>query len=73
MQLLRDRRGITEEMIREVIESKTVDASGYQEDEQRGERLWIVGKTYAKRPLFVLLYPVDTEEGLWRLGTARWD
>lgn len=39
-------------------------------DSERGWRLFVTGTTYQGRELFVVLFPVDEGDGLWRLGTA---
>lgn len=40
------------------------------EDDPRGRRVVIEGRTAAGRILRVLLYPVDEQAGEWRLATA---
>lgn len=44
--------------------------SRWTEDRERGSRLVVFGSTYSQRPLEGYLYPVDLDEGTWRLGSA---
>lgn len=46
------------------------EAAAIEVDEVRGERLLVRGRTESGRVIRVLLYPVDPEAGVWRLGTA---
>lgn len=54
----------------EAVQLTDVDDSWWDSDNDRGERLMVVGRTYAGRTLYVVLYPVDEDDGTWTLGTA---
>lgn len=63
---------VTEVEVREAVVLCDVESSKWSWDERpdRGWRLLVTGRTYADRRLFVVLYPVDEDDGVWRLGTA---
>jgi hypothetical protein len=63
---------VTEVEVREAVVLCDVESSEWSWDERpdRGWRLLVTGRTYAGRRLFVVLYPVDENDGVWRLGTA---
>jgi hypothetical protein len=67
------KHGVTLDEVREAVILTEVDSSFWVEDEARGPRLQILARTYAGRRLLVILYPVDVDEGIWRLGTAMED
>lgn len=63
---------VTEAEVREAVVLCDVESSKWSWDERpdRGWRLLMTGRTYRGRRLFVVLYPVDEADGVWRLGTA---
>ena len=71
-QKLHEKHDVTEHEIREAVILCEVEGSAwsYDPDPQRGWRLLVTASTYRGRRLFVVLYPVDELEGIWRIGTA---
>jgi hypothetical protein len=63
---------VTEAEVHEATVLCEVESSQWSWDERpdRGWRLLVTGRTYTGRRLFVVLYPVDEDDGVWRLGTA---
>lgn len=63
---------VTEVEVHEAVVLCDVESSVWSWDERpdRGWRLLVTGRTYTGRRLFVVLYPVDEDDGVWRLGTA---
>lgn len=70
MELIASRHHVTLDEIREAVVLCEVSASAWDYDSERGWRLFVTGTTYQGRELFVVLFPVDEGDGLWRLGTA---
>jgi hypothetical protein len=66
---LRSKHAVTAEEVREAVVLRTdVDISwNYHND--RGWRLYVIGRTHAGRCLWVVLYRLD-DDGVWSLGTA---
>ncbi len=66
------KHGVTFAEVREAVILTDVVSSAWDwdSDPARGWRLIVIGTTYAKRRLLVVLYPVDEIDGTWRLGTA---
>lgn len=66
------KHNVTLDEVREAVILTDVERSAWDWDPEpsRGWRLIVIGTTYAGRRLFVVLYPVDQVEGIWRLGTA---
>ncbi|HXH57006.1 hypothetical protein [Iamia sp.] len=62
--------GITPWEVDEAVVRTPVEASRWVHDDERGWRLKVAGRTAAGRRLLVVLYPVDEDDGVWRLGTA---
>ncbi len=71
MAILASERQITFQEIREAAELTPVEWSGWDEDDEWGERLYVVGTTYADRRLWICLFPVNEPDGVYRIGTAR--
>gem|GEM_PF-5387623 len=71
-QKLHEKHGVTEQEIREAVILCDVRRSSwvFGPDPARQWRLYVVGDTYRDRCLFIVLYPVDQDEGIWRVGTA---
>lgn len=69
---IHQKHDVTLDEVREAVILTEVERSGWDwdPDPSRGWRLIVIGTTYAGRRLFVVLYPVDQGEGVWRLGTA---
>ncbi len=69
---IHQKHGVTEAEVREATILCEVEASAWSWDDRpnRGWRLLVTGRTYAGRRLFVVLYPIDEDDGVWRLGTA---
>lgn len=66
------KHGVTEAEVHEAVVLCDVESSEWSWDDQpdRGWRLLVTGRTYTGRRLFIVLYPVDEDDGVWRLGTA---
>lgn len=56
--------------VREAVVLTPVENSTWDYHPERGWRLYVTGTTYPGRRLFVVLFPVDEADGVWRLGTA---
>lgn len=63
------KHGVSLDEVREAVLSRSVLTSTWLDD-HRGRRLLVVATTRSGRLLRVVLYPVDLDEGVWRLGTA---
>jgi len=62
---------VTFDEVREAVVLTDVEGSRWDYSERHGGwRQLVIGTTYRARRLFIVLYPVDEHEGLWRLGTA---
>ncbi len=72
---LHRKHGVTLDEVREAVILTDVESSvwDWDDDPARGWRLLVTATTYAGRRLLVVLYPVDEDEGTWRLGTAMQD
>lgn len=72
---LHRKHGVTLDEVREAVILTDVRSSvwDWHPDPARGWRLLVTGTTYAGRGLLVVLYPVDEQDGTWRLGTAMDD
>lgn len=67
---INSKHNVTLVEVREATVNTEVLASGWIWDEERGDRLLVVGTTYTGRELRVVLYPRDPTDGVWTLGTA---
>ena len=63
------KHGVSLVEVREAVLARSVDASRWLHDE-RGPRLLVRATTGSGRRLRVVLFPLDLDEGTWRLGTA---
>lgn len=64
---------VTEAEVREAFVLTRLVSSGWEFDPDRGGwRLLVTGTTYNGRLLKGVLYPVDEQDGMWRLGTAMY-
>jgi len=63
-------RGVTAAEVREAVVLTSVLRARWHRHPDRGWRLLVVGLTFAGRSIKVVLYPVDANDGIWRLGTA---
>ena len=70
MALIASQHHVAMHEIREAVVLTEVSESAWDHDPERGWRLFVTGTTYQGRELFVVLFPVDEDEGIWRVGTA---
>jgi hypothetical protein len=64
--------GVTAREVREVCyEPKRHNARWRHDPEHGGWRLFVTGRTAGGRLLRIILYPVDVDQGKWRLKTAN--
>lgn len=63
------RHNVSADEVREAVILTPVLGARWHIDE-RGSRLLVAGTTASGKVLKVVLYPVDANEGIWRLGTA---
>jgi hypothetical protein len=47
-----------------------IEHSAWDSDAERGRRLLIRGRTRNGRSIRIVLYPIESEAGTWRLATA---
>jgi len=72
-QKIASKHGVTFDEVREAAQwpAQWLRASWLERsDDPRGPRLAIEAATYVGRVLRITLYPVDVDQGTWRLGTA---
>lgn len=72
-QKINSKHGVTLDEVRDAVQwpARPLRASWLGSDlDPRGPRLALEGRTAQGRILRVVLYPVDVDEGAWRLGTA---
>jgi len=69
---IRNKQNVTPADVREAVILCAVARSGWDHHLERGWRLLVTGTVGSGRLLNVVLYPVDQDDGRWRLGTAMW-
>ena len=67
-----EKHNVTEPEVREAFILTSLVRAGWDLDPERGWRLLGTGTTYQGRRLNAVPYPVDADDGIWRLGTAFW-
>lgn len=67
VQKINSDHGVTLDDVEDALDS--IVNYEYDEDPERGRRLYVWGRA-ERRTIFVCLYPIAEEAGIWRLGTA---
>jgi hypothetical protein len=67
---LRERRGLTPPQIREAVCWGAAEEAVWDDDEEYGSRLLVVGTTADGVRIKAVLSPVDREDGTWTCKTA---
>ena len=70
-QKIREKHNVTGDEVREALILRRDVRAAWEHDPQRGSRVLALGHTYQRRLIFAALYPVDPQDGVWNLGTAR--
>lgn len=66
----KDGRGISPDDVRSAVQVPARHESARWLDDERGPRVLAIGRDATGRRIKVILYPVDTSDGTWRLATA---
>jgi hypothetical protein len=68
---IREKHNVSPAEVKEACVLTPVTQAGWNHKPGLGSRLYVVGRTYQKRRLKIVLYPIDVRDGLWSLCTAR--
>lgn len=71
---IQSKHGVTPAEVREACQAPNrYTSAGWSNEPERGLRLIVFGSSAAGRRLKIVLFPVDIDEGIYRLGTALAD
>jgi uncharacterized DUF497 family protein len=67
---INSKHGVSIHEVRDAFQWPSKPARASWVEDHRGRRLAVEGATAGGRVIRAVLYPVDVEQGTWRLGTA---
>jgi hypothetical protein len=68
---IRTKHNMTPEEVREALVLRPDVDRRWENHPEHGRRLLAEGTTYEGRPVLAALLPVDVDDGIWMLKTAR--
>jgi hypothetical protein len=68
---IRTKHHVTPEEVREALVLRRDVEARWEKHPVHGERVVALGRTYAHRLILAALYPIDENDGVWSLMTAR--
>ncbi len=69
---IKSKHNVTADEVKEALLMQLDVDARWEEHPKHGRRVIAIGRIATGRELIAALLPIDADEGIWRLKTARW-
>jgi len=69
---IKSKHNVTADEVEEALLMRLDVEARWEDHPKHGRRVVAIGSTATRRELVAALEPIDVDEGIWRLKTARW-